>query len=235
MSTELETNLRYILNEKTNKIIPENIKKDVEILGVTGTYDVQVDPSYYFTMSVYSNYPARMIKRVPVDLDVGTSLSSAFSGCTNLIEVPLLNTSNVTSFQYTFNACSSLTTIPLLDTSSATNISGMFSNCTNLISIPLLNTSNSTAMNNTFEKCTNLTTVPILNTSKVINMMNAFKDCSNLSNDSLNNILAMCANATSYTYTKTLAYIGLSSAQATTCTSLSNYAAFTAAGWTTGY
>ena len=45
----------------------------------------------------------------------------------------------------------------------------------------------------------------------------------------------MCANATSYTGTKTLAYIGLTSEQATKCQSLSNYSAFTAAGWTTGY
>ena len=36
MSTELETNLRYILSEKTSKIIPENIKDGVTILGVEG-------------------------------------------------------------------------------------------------------------------------------------------------------------------------------------------------------
>ena len=38
MATELEDNLRLILNEKTNKIIPENIKSGVNILGVTGNY-----------------------------------------------------------------------------------------------------------------------------------------------------------------------------------------------------
>lgn len=35
---ELETNLRTILEEKNIKIIPENIKSGVTILGVTGTY-----------------------------------------------------------------------------------------------------------------------------------------------------------------------------------------------------
>lgn len=205
------------------------------ISEVKVTTNVEADPSYYFTMNVYSDYPTKMIKRIPVDLVFDTSLTSAFSGCTNLIEIPMLNTSNVTSFQYTFSSCSSLTTIPLLNTSSAKNMSGMLNNCTQLISIPLLDTRNVTAMNNTFEKCTRLTTVPILNTGKVVNMINAFKNCSNLSNDSLNNILAMCANATSYTNTKTLAYIGLTSAQATTCQSLSNYQAFLDAGWTTGY
>ena len=38
MATELEDNLRLILTEKTNKLIPENIKAGVTILGVTGTY-----------------------------------------------------------------------------------------------------------------------------------------------------------------------------------------------------
>ena len=45
----------------------------------------------------------------------------------------------------------------------------------------------------------------------------------------------MCAGATSYTGTKTLSTLGLTSAQATICQGLSNYSAFTSAGWTTGY
>lgn len=39
MSSGLETNLRTIYSEKKNKIIPGNIKKDVTIFGITGTYD----------------------------------------------------------------------------------------------------------------------------------------------------------------------------------------------------
>ena len=46
----------------------------------------------------------------------------------------------------------------------------------------------------------------------------------------------MCKNATSHARSaRTLKYIGLTSAQATESTTLSNYSAFTAAGWTTGY
>lgn len=37
--SELKTNLQSILQEKTAKIIPQNIKKDIEVLGVTGSYD----------------------------------------------------------------------------------------------------------------------------------------------------------------------------------------------------
>lgn len=90
-------------------------------------------------------------------------------------------------------------------------------------------------MSQMFYECTSLTTVPLLNTSKATNVSGMFSGCTSLSNESLNNILAMCTNATSYTRTKTLKYIGLTSTQATTCQSLSNYSAFTAAGWTTGY
>ena len=57
---------------------------------------------------------------------------------------------------------------------------------------------------------------------------------SQLTNDSLNNILEMCKNSV-MSSNKTLKYIGLSSTQATTCTTLSNWAACESAGWTTGY
>ena len=66
-------------------------------------------------------------------------------------------------------------------------------------------------------------------------MESMFNNCPKLSDNSLNNIMQMCINAVSYTGTKTLKYIGLSQTQATTCQSLSNWSAFTNAGWTTGY
>ena len=111
----------------------------------------------------------------------------------------------------------------------------MFKGRSNLTSIPLLDTSSVTNMSYMFGGCTNLTTIPLLDTSSVTNMQNMFWNCTNLSDESLNNILAMCANATSYTDTKTLKRLHLTSAQATKCTTLSNYSAFTSAGWTTGY
>ena len=39
MSTDLETKLNKILQEKTEKIIPENIKKGVQIFNIEGTYE----------------------------------------------------------------------------------------------------------------------------------------------------------------------------------------------------
>ena len=127
--------------------------------------------------------------------------------------------------------------IVLLDTSSVTNMDFMFYNCTNLTEIPLLDTSSVISMYQMFYKCTNLATIPQLDMSSATDTRYMFTDCASLTDESLNNILAMCANESkimSSSY-KTLAYIGLTEEQATKCTTLSNYSAFTAAGWTTGY
>ena len=170
-------------------------------------------------------------------LDTGnvTNMESLFQGCESLTTIPQLNTSLVTTMQYMFNFCKNLTEIPLLDTHNVTTMYSMFYYCESLTEIPLLNTSNVTDMYSMFYNCTNLITIPLLDTSKVTELRNMFKFCTLLSNDSLNNILQMCINAIAYTGTKTLKYIGLDENQATICATLSNYEAFTNAGWTTGY
>lgn len=43
--SDLKTNLQNILQEKQDKIIPENIKKDVQIFDVTGTMESGIDTS----------------------------------------------------------------------------------------------------------------------------------------------------------------------------------------------
>ena len=170
-----------------------------------------------------------------LDTSKVTNMGSMFSGCTNLTEIPQLDTSNVTEMNQMFYGCNNLTEVPLLDTSKVTSFYQTFDNCSNLTAIPAFDTSNVTEMNYCFSMCTSLVTLPVLNTSKVKTMPGLVSGCSALSDDSLNNVLAMCANATSYTSTKTLKYVGLTSEQATKCTTLSNYEAFTAAGWMTGY
>ena len=158
-----------------------------------------------------------------------------FSDCTSLTTIPQIDTSKVENMSYMFDGCSKLETVPMINTSSVTNMYQMFRNCTNLTTIPEINTSNVTKMDYMFNFCNNLTTIPQLNMNNVSSMSSMFNDCVNLSNDSLNNILASLLTATSYTGTKTLNRIGLSSTQATTCTTLSNWSACEAAGWTTGY
>lgn len=169
------------------------------------------------------------------DLSSLISMNYTFEGCKNLTAIPSWNTSNLKSMVHAFYMCSSLNNIPLLDTSKVTNISDAFYKCTSLTEIPQFNTSNVTNIARMVAYCTNLVTVPQLNIPKATEMTLIFKDCPNLSEESLNNILATCTTATSYTNTKTLKYIGLTSEQATKCTTLSNYQAFLDAGWTTGY
>ena len=106
----------------------------------------------------------------------------------------------------------------------------------NIIECPMFTVNNSvTSFSYMFSGCSNLTTVPQLDTSSGTEFSGMFFGCSSLSNTSLNNILASLANAASYSSIKTLKYVGLSSTQATTCTTLSNWAAASGAGWRTGY
>ena len=164
-----------------------------------------------------------------------TKMNHMFSSCFNLTTIPLLDTSNVTDMVSIFNGCTSLTSVSQLDTSNVTNMDYMFYDCKSLTTIPLLDTSSATDTSYMFGNCTSLTSVPQFDTSNVTNMRSMFNNCSSLNNESLNNILAMCANAVKITSNKTLKYIGLTEEQAQICTTLSNYQAFTNAGWTTGY
>ena len=188
------------------------------------------------------------------------SMSGMFSGCTSLIKVPLLNTSKVTTTSNMFMQCRSLTTIPLLDTSNVTDASQMLWNCPFLTEVPLLNLSKVTTISAMFYNCVRLKAVPAFDLSSVthifsmfsacetledvpefncpnvINASDMFRSCRSLTEQSLNNILGTCITMTKISSSsKTLKYIGLTSAQATICESLSNYQAFLDAGWTTGY
>lgn len=185
-------------------------------------------------------YNCQKLNNIPqLDTSSLTSCGSMFYNCDAMTQIPQLDTSRCTSTYNMFTSCGGLTTIPQLDTSNVTSMQNMFQTCTNLVTIPQLDTGKVANMQNMFQNCRNLVTIPVLNTGKIktTNMQNMFQNCTNLSNESLNNILQMCINATLITSAsyKKLSYIGLSSTQAATCQTLSNWDAFVAAGWTTGY
>jgi surface protein len=180
----------------------------------------------------------RALTEIPqMDTSNATNMNYMFLNCYELESIPQLNTSNVIYMDSMFSNCKKITTIPLLDTSKATNMGYMFYNCENLLTVPQLNTSSATKMGSMFYNCKNLTTIPQLDTSKVTNMNYMFQTCKSLTDESLNNILAMCINATSYTGTKTLRILGIESINypASRIQALSNYQAFIDAGWTIGY
>lgn len=169
---------------------------------------------------------------------VDTSKVTNFSGfCENarhLIYIPLIDTSQATTLQNAFNGVT-IAEFPELDTSSCTNFGGAFSNNKALKHFKTINTAKGKAFTNMFKDSEQLQDVEVYDLSSATNLNGMFTNCSNLSNESLNNIMEMLIGATSYSGTKTLKNIGLSSSQATTCQSLSNWDAFVAAGWSTGY
>ena len=217
------------------------IKAGETILGVEGTYEGDNIDDYISPTSVTGDgkfYFLYNVKKLGImDFSGCTDASSAFDSLENLESIEaLINTTDLYYTESMFQNCKKLTNVPLFDIQSSTRTDYMFYNCASLIAIPQLNTSSVTKMNYMCSGCTSLVTVPVLNTSGVTGSMGyMFKDCPALSEASLNNILEMLTNATSYVGTKTLKTIGLSETQATTCTTLSNWSACEAAGWTTGY
>lgn len=91
-----------------------------------------------------------------------------------------------------------------------------------------------------FTTCESLKTIKFGNIDNISRDSNLgtyaymFYGCKSLDNETLNDILKLLPKLRP-TSTGTLNAFGISQAQATICESLPNYAAFTAAGWTTGY
>lgn len=175
------------------------------------------------------------LSEVNCSILTASGIASFFASMTSLIKVNLINTNVVTNASNAFQKCYNLVEVTGLSNAPLTNISDMFNNCRALVVAPQLNTSNATMFARMFDGCSNLETIPIYDTTSATLFLDAFALCPKLTNESLNNILAMCLNATNYTREKTLKILGLSSSQATTCTTLSNWSACEAAGWTTGY
>ena len=192
-----------------------------------------------------------------------TNMSYMFSGCTNLINIPNLNTtkttkfdhmfencqnfdfnnmsnfntSNASSVTYMFQNCINMTDAPMIDTSNVIDIDAIYYDCYGLVNVPALNTAKARDFSYCFCDCYNLVNIPVWNTSNIVDIRNCFVNCINLSNQSLDNILSMCASATKITNSnrRKLNYIGLTQDQTNVCKNLPNYSAFTSAGWSTGY
>lgn len=188
-----------------------------------------INDDYAYAKQIYDNWDATQtnlyrkfisdlkLKYMPmVDTSKANDISEIFNGCVYLIELPLLDLSNASSLDRAFKSCALLKKIPNFNTPNIVSINQMCSGCSNLVDVPLLNTSNLNG-NSAFQ--------------------NAFDGCSKLTDESLDNILQMCINASKYNGTKTLARLGISSAYytASKIQSLPHYQAFINAGWTIGY
>ena len=176
-----------------------------------------------------------------VDTSSATTWNYMFSGCSALQEVPQLNFNNFLDMQNTFLNCYSLKKVGnIINTRTGGTLSmkNCFSGCRSLETAPVVQASRKINFEKLFYGCSSLKNVPqfTLDASQGISsMQNAFVGCSSLTNESLNNIMGTIKSVTYYSGTKTLKYIGLTSEQATICTSLSNWTSLSSDGWTTGY
>lgn len=130
-----------------------------------------------------------------------------------------------------------ISNIGAIDLGEMTTLQAFFKNCNNLVSLPQLDTKNITSFNNMCINCYALKNVPIYDTTSLTAMTSCFNNCTALTDESLDNILQMCINASSYTGTKTLNSIGIKSTNYSQekIESLPHYSDFTTAGWTTGF
>ena len=116
---------------------------------------------------------------IQTDTSFCRNLDSAFANCFNLKQIPLFDTSNVTSTSGTFSECKSLKTIPLFDFSSVTNMTSTFQS-SGLITIPQLDFSSVTTMNQCFQLCFSLQEIPNINSSLNSSFRNCFYNCYSL-------------------------------------------------------
>lgn len=247
MIESLKNKLRTIQEELTEKLIETNIKKDVTILGVTGSYvgskipngtklgysqslPNDLDTSEVTTFNAF--FREGSFSTMPqIDTSNGTTMEKMFYYCRDIVTVPTLNTGKVTKMRDMFNACNALVSFSFTDTSKVTDMNGMFRQCYALVSCPQFDCSLVEDMNAMFANCTALETILITSAPNNKDFRNAFYNCPALTNDGLNNILALLASATNYTQTKTLSSTGLTAAQIATCETLSNWTTAQNAGW----
>lgn len=140
-----------------------------------------------------------------------------------------------TSGLYFFQNLSQITKISLKNTGSLVAGGSMFAGCPNLTEITGLDMSNIGNTAFMFNGDTSLETISEVSFKNATYVAYTFQNCPSLSNETLNNILLALSNMTKYNDTKTLKQLALTQAQATTCTTLSNWSLAQAKGWTTGY
>jgi len=116
-----------------------------------------------------------------------------FSKLTEIENLNLFDTSQVTNMRYMFYRCSNLTSLDVskFDTSQVTNMYRMFYECNSLTSLDVseFDTSKVTNMNGMFLRCSSLTELDVsnFNTSNVTDMEQMFFGCSRLTELDISN------------------------------------------------
>ena len=180
--------------------------------GGGGSYNALIDTTLTYETSNKLLSLIKEIKTFPIN-DNMTTFNNLFYGCTNINELPTLDTKNITDMSYCCYICRSL------------------------ITAPNWNTEKVEEMGSFFYGCTNLANLPIYDTTSLLHANNMFNGCNSLTDESLDNILQMCINATSFQGTPSLYYLGLRKTKYTQSKleSLPHWQDFVNAGWESGY
>lgn len=190
-SGDLTGAVQTIVDEKENKLIPENIKAGVQIFDVVGALSLSNDfvtmdsrvmgGSYQTSYRGIYNPLHKLIQKINTPLTVsGNSVSYLFGDCSSLIEVTAINTTGVANFQGMFSGCSVLVSSPEFDTSSATTVGELFNNCSKLESAPTISTNNYVSASYVFANCTSLVDATKISGLKADNIYGIFMGCTNL-------------------------------------------------------
>lgn len=160
-------------------IQPANIKQNMSILGVVGTYKGEPAPvfiskyeggvggttHYSGGVTAWTNTQTPGIIKNIIALPenvavVGSSAVSLFEGMTALAKVPIIDFSSVTDMSRCFLSCESLTQIPKLNTSKVTNMSMAFAE-SGLTIFPDLDYSNVTNGSYAFQRIHSMSYIPL--------------------------------------------------------------------------
>lgn len=168
-------------------IQPENIKQNMSILGVVGTYvgDIQ---TYFGPLSAgTSSSPgiAKSLLKVPDTILISsTDCSYLFSGCSGLNEYPKLDYSKVVNGDYMFKDCSNINDLHLLANSFPALTSGRY-----MFSGDVINTdshfvfSSITSARNLFEGIKQLPSNFTVELPKATSIVNLFNKIAEISQD----------------------------------------------------
>lgn len=178
------------------KIVAENIRKDVTILGITGTLEEGTTPTGEGDATFIATAPASgnvsgWIKKIStknIDTSGTMFMMGLFMSMAELEEIDFtnFNTDSVTTMSYMFSGCSKLKTVDFTGwkTASVTDMSNMFALCSVIDNLDFTNidTTAVTNMANMFTGCSGLKALTLtgLDTGLVTDMSNMFLNCSGL-------------------------------------------------------
>ena len=181
-----------------------NIKKDVQILGVTGTYTGGGGGGY-------SELPSYQVSSGVASRRSGALTGNTFSGITSV---------GSSGLQYAFYSCSGLTGTLNLSSLTSVGSSGLymtFYGCTGLKSVNLssLTSVDSSGMQSAFNGCSGLTSVDLSSLASVgsSGMQSTFLSCSGLTSVDLSSLASVGSSGmqAAFQYCSVLASINLSS------------------------